>query len=225
MERTGAAQLRASMVGKFDRAGLSVAILLMVAQTATAQNPIQKWQRLTADNGAGFAVDLNSISRFSDGSVWMITCALDNDRCPPPNQSRFKFDCRGHYLDIDRHGSLQIAPPQSVVGRMAEIACNRSTNTGGEPAQRPAPTSDQKAAIEARKAIASCLISESTSSPYSNDDVPKVEDVRIMNDLLDRCKRQRDDWQKQCSRDGNSLGYCATIVDKMVFHAVRMIGR
>lgn len=213
------------MVRKIGRAVLTAAILLIVAQTAAAQNPVQKWQRLNADNGAGFAVDLNSISRFSDGSVWMITCVLDNDRCPLLNQSRFKFDCRGHYLDIDRHGSLEIAPPQSVVGRMAEIACNKSKDPGAETAQRPAPSSDQKAAIEARKAIASCLISESTSSPYSNDDVPKVEDVRIMNDLLERCKRQRDDWQKQCSRDGNSLGYCATIVDKMVFHAVRITGR
>jgi hypothetical protein len=62
------------------------------------------------------------------GTAVAVTCIVDNDACPPWNMSRFQFDCRGHYQDLDRHGPVMIAPPRSVVGEMAALACPRSVD-------------------------------------------------------------------------------------------------
>jgi hypothetical protein len=107
------------------------------ARTApTGPAPVQptpayksNWKRLEADNGAAFAIDLASISHNTNGSAIAVTCIVDNDACPPPNMSRFLFDCHGHYTDIDRGGSATIAPPRSVVGQMAALACVGARDT------------------------------------------------------------------------------------------------
>jgi len=88
-----------------------------------------KWKRIEADNGAVFAIDLGSISHNTNGSAVAVMCIVDNDTCPPPNMSRLLFDCHGHYMDIDRGGSLLIAPPRSVAGQMAALACIGAKDT------------------------------------------------------------------------------------------------
>jgi hypothetical protein len=82
------------------------------------------WRKFEADNGAGFALDMNSIAHmyYCNGCTDVVICILDNDQCAVPNMRRWRFDCHGHYMDIDG-GGMQIAPSRSVAGAMAAIAC------------------------------------------------------------------------------------------------------
>jgi hypothetical protein len=121
---------------------LRMALLVGVANqsaVAFAQNSQQNWKRLEADNGAVFAIDVNSITRFHNGTVQAVTCVSDNEVCLPPNMSRFWFDCSGHYRDIDGRGSAMAAPPRSVVGRMAQIACVGAKDTRLQDSSSPQP--------------------------------------------------------------------------------------
>ena len=114
------------------RVGLSKGTLTAEEQKICAEKyhvvlPVEKWRRVEADNGAVFAIDMNSISRWSTGGVYAITCVADkdeagNDVCPLLGKSRVVSDCHGHYNDWDHHIS-GLAPPRSVVGQMAAIAC------------------------------------------------------------------------------------------------------
>jgi hypothetical protein len=84
------------------------------------------WKRFEADNGAIYALDMNSISHlyYCGGCTDVVVCIVDNNMCLPPNVRRFRFDCHGHYMDTTNGGgSMQIAPPRSVVGQMAALAC------------------------------------------------------------------------------------------------------
>jgi len=210
------------MFGKYHWAVL-VSGALLVTQSAVAQNPIQKWHRVEADNGAAFALDLNSLTRLADGGALIIVCNLDNDRCSSLNQSRFKFDCRGHCIDIDRRGPLQMAPPRSVAGRMAEIACADGKTIMTKPADTSAST-EQAAGMAARRSLGLCLVAEARSAPYS-DERPKVVDRTVMQTLLDRCRSQQEKWQAQCLADGRAEIWCATTSYAMVGWALDLLGR
>lgn len=125
--------------------GACGAALVLLAHSAHAYE--SKWKRIEADNGAAFAIDLGSISHNTNGSAVAVMCVVDNDTCIPPNMSRLLFDCHGHYMDIDRGGSLTIAPPRSVIGQMAALACAGAKDTrfadDSETAKtvpRPSPT-------------------------------------------------------------------------------------
>lgn len=119
--------------------------------TATAQTGVLNWQRIEADNGAAYAIDLSSISRFHNGTAQAVTCVVDNGICLPPNMSRFWFDCNGHYRDLDRRGPTTIAPPRSVVGRMAAIACKHVEKTTPNPTASPNSDSDAKTSRRANE--------------------------------------------------------------------------
>jgi hypothetical protein len=121
---------------------LALALLALPARAYDS-----KWKRIEADNGAAFAIDLGSISHNTNGSAVAVMCVVDNDTCIPPNMSRLLFDCHGHYMDIDRGGSLTIAPPRSVVGQMAALACAGAKDTrlsddseNAKTVRRPVPT-------------------------------------------------------------------------------------
>jgi hypothetical protein len=88
--------------------------------------PVSNWKTVEADNGAWFAIDMNSITPWSTGGAYAIICAADGNTCPLLNMSRVLFDCRGHYSDID-HGGTMPAPPRSVIGALAAIACGSAT--------------------------------------------------------------------------------------------------
>lgn len=105
-----------------------VAMMLCAPTAALGQKvPTQDWITVEADNGAIYGIDANSITPRSDnfhGNTFGIICRFDGRVCPLQNMSRWQFDCRGHYFDIDRRGGLMPAPPRSVAGRLAEIACS-----------------------------------------------------------------------------------------------------
>lgn len=98
---------------------------------AAAPAPAYKsnWRRIEADNGAAFAIDMNSIQHATNGSAYAVMCILDNDQCAIPNMRRWLFDCHGHYMDTDSRGGMQMAPSRSVAGAMAAIACVGAKDT------------------------------------------------------------------------------------------------
>jgi hypothetical protein len=83
------------------------------------------WKRFEADNGAAYVMDVNSISHMQTcaGCADATICVVDNNQCIPPNMRAIRFDCRGHYIDIMSGSDLQMAPPRSVIGQMAAVAC------------------------------------------------------------------------------------------------------
>lgn len=100
------------------------------AAKSTALAATENWRRIEADNGAVYAIDLNSVSHNTDGSALVVACVVDNNLCIPPNMTRLFFDCRGHYRDLDRGPSaMLIAPPRSIVGRIAPLACAGARDT------------------------------------------------------------------------------------------------
>jgi hypothetical protein len=98
--------------------------------TPQTKAPAQQtnWRRVDADNGSAMAIDLNSISRphYTNGAADAIVCILDNDTCVLLNMRRWRFDCHGHFLDIDHGGGLLPAPPRSVAGALSAIACGEA---------------------------------------------------------------------------------------------------
>ncbi len=115
--------------------------------------PPPYWQRVEADNGASFAIDVNSIARLPGRrvatpgtyvelnsmtssqlreieigtrgieSATATICIVDNSSCMPWNFRIWRFDCEGHYADVNSGSDLMVAPERSVAGQLAAIAC------------------------------------------------------------------------------------------------------
>lgn len=85
------------------------------------------WQSIEADNGAVYKVDLNSISPYTNGTVDVLTYAVEGSDFIPENLRRLWFDCRGHFQDqTGGIGPTQFAPPRSIAGEIGAIACARA---------------------------------------------------------------------------------------------------
>jgi hypothetical protein len=74
-------------------------------------------EKVEADNGAVYAVDLNSARHFSGGALAGI---YDQGR---GGIAPMWFDCAGHMREFDIHAPLTYAPPRSVGARLSAIAC------------------------------------------------------------------------------------------------------
>jgi hypothetical protein len=128
---------------------------------AQAQNPSHdKWQKIEADNGAEYAIDLDSIQR-GGGQAEAAVCILDNGACNIQNLRRLTFDCHGHFMDWDSH-QTEIAPPRSIVGRFSAIACAGVTDKQPEQAEAKsdsAPSTNSPAAVyQSRFLLAGFLV-------------------------------------------------------------------
>lgn len=113
----------------------ATAILTVMASTASADSEAawiarQHWVRIEADNGAVYAVDLGNVFIIpSGGAIYTNICIVDHDRCQVWNERRIWFDCDGHYSDVTNAGlgnRWEIAAPLSVIGRAANLACERA---------------------------------------------------------------------------------------------------
>ena len=127
-------QNEGTMIRRVELTVTTLLGMLMLASSGLSQdgNKQTNWQSISAANGAAFAVDPNSLSRLPNGNVWIVLCVLDKGTCHAQNLSRFEFDCRGPYLEVDRRGPLQIVPPQSVVRRVAEVACKGASEAAAK---------------------------------------------------------------------------------------------
>jgi hypothetical protein len=82
------------------------------------------WKRVEADNGMIFAISVNCPACFStENLARAVICPVDNGFCAIGSESLVTFDCHGHYQDTRFGSPVLIAPPRSVIGQMANIAC------------------------------------------------------------------------------------------------------
>ena len=113
---------------------ISIAIVFDAASVAGAK---ENWLRVQSDTGFTASIDLGSVSAQQFGPQTMadaIVCVeVDNNTCAPGNMRRWRFDCRGHFTDFDAGSTSMPAPPLSVAGRLANIACK---NTKPRPSAR-----------------------------------------------------------------------------------------
>ena len=88
------------------------------------------WLLIEADNGALFKVDTN-FRKGSSGAVRAFVYSYEPNTMFQPNRLRMLlFDCAGHYMDVTSTASPEMdAPPRSVAGRIAALACSATTRT------------------------------------------------------------------------------------------------
>lgn len=100
-------------------------VLIVAAAPAHAQQKQPNWKNVEADNGSIFKVDMNSIYHFPNGTAELVAYAVEGDRFMPQNMRRLWFDCQGRYRDQTEgaRGPTLPAPPRSVVGQFAQLAC------------------------------------------------------------------------------------------------------
>jgi hypothetical protein len=107
------------------RRTIFIALMFGAMSGAAWSQQKQDWKKIKADNGAWAAIDMNSITPWSTGGAYAIICISDDGRaCTFLQMTRVLFDCHGHFKDID-HGAYLAAPPQSLGGGLAAIACNK----------------------------------------------------------------------------------------------------
>jgi len=88
------------------------------------------WRKIEADNGEVTKVDMNSIEHFNNGTADVVKYTyVPNTMFDPNSLVRLKFDCHGHYMNLDGGSLLLDAPPRSVVGEVAAIACAGAKDT------------------------------------------------------------------------------------------------
>lgn len=99
---------------------------LVITNSAFSQGANKpQWQKVEADNGAVYQVDLNSISYFTNGTAEIIVYAVEGAGYDPQNTRRLWFDCQGKYRDSTGPGlsPTSYAPQRSIAGRISQIAC------------------------------------------------------------------------------------------------------
>ena len=103
------------------------------APQRTASFPAQKWKRVEADNGAAYAIDMNSISRSGPDVAGRtqadaVVCVVENNACDIMNMRRWIFYCsQNHVMELTDTGftpSIYV-PPLSIGRRVLDIACGR----------------------------------------------------------------------------------------------------
>ena len=199
-----------------------LAALLLATDPACAQRA-RNWKTLEADNGAVFEIDLNSIDYFNDGKAMAITCRVDNNSCSPANMARLMFDCRGHYTDVDGGGDYMPAPPKSIVGRMAELACAKAKDTRFTSTQSPQIAATKSSGVIFRE----CLDTQGRSGSYTTAG-SAFEAAKSVTGLLGQCKTQWDVWQNECIAKGGpngDLGGCAGRAYRTAYEVLQTLGK
>jgi hypothetical protein len=89
------------------------------------------WIRLEADNGEVTKVDTRSIDHVSTGAAEVVVYTyVPNTRFDPSRLRRLFFDCAGQFRDeTEGFSRVMDAPPQSIAGRVAAIACAAPMDT------------------------------------------------------------------------------------------------
>jgi hypothetical protein len=82
------------------------------------------WERVEAENGAAYMIDLGLIQSFGAGA----TTSIYNDEGGTfnvMNLKRWYFTCDGHFSVMENYGSgpTVYAPPHSVAAHMSNIVC------------------------------------------------------------------------------------------------------
>jgi hypothetical protein len=97
--------------------------LAIISTLVMAQGPKPNWKRVEADNGASYAIDLNSISRGS-GNADAVICIVENDVCDIMNQRRWVFYCSQNRIG-EFPAPSQYVPPLSIGRRILDLVCGK----------------------------------------------------------------------------------------------------
>jgi hypothetical protein len=200
---------------------LKCGIMDGICTNAVAQSPTQRWKQINAENGSAMAIDLNSISHMSssNGVTDAIICYLDGNTCPLLNQRRWRFDCHGHFMNIDGAGGLVVAPPQSVAGELADIAC------GTKKTERPIASRSQNNAVT--EAFGTCLLYEGSNGSFATIG-PAFDGGRAVLNLIGKCETQWKAWQNECVARGGTdggPGGCTTKAYLLAYGALKSLGK
>jgi hypothetical protein len=82
------------------------------------------WQKIEADNGAVYDIDLNSIMRYN-GMAEAMVYIVEDQYFNPMNMKQLYFDCHGHFREGTTSGLSPpiYATPKSMAAQLAVIAC------------------------------------------------------------------------------------------------------
>jgi hypothetical protein len=108
--RMQAASVRPETEGERARAALD-------EKNAATYRSQSRWETVEADNGAIYKVDLGHIEVIGRG----VSAQVVKDEGDEVVPYAITFDCNGHY--IMANSGWQFAPPRSVIGRIAALAC------------------------------------------------------------------------------------------------------
>jgi hypothetical protein len=105
------------------------------------------WQRIEADTGEFFDVDTSSIQHVNNGSaIVAVYTHVPNTAFDFAGLRRLMFDCAGHFRDITAVApGITKAPPHSVAGQIAKIACDGARDTRIEDANKDNGTGESSA--------------------------------------------------------------------------------
>ena len=190
------------------------------------------WRKFEADNGAAFALDMNSIAHmhYCNGCTDVVICILDNGQCGLQNMRRWRFDCHGHYMDFDNGGGVQLAPSRSVAGAMAAIACVVAfPNEPPDQAQSTpaAPRAQSTDSSPANKAFIECLLAQARDGSYATSG-PASDGGKSTIMLMGQCKAQWDVWQNECIANGGTdggPGGCTSKAYLVAFAVLKSLGK
>ena len=90
------------------------------------------WLQIEANTGEVTKVDMISIHHATNGSALLVAyTSVPNTMFDPNKLQQYIFDCRGHFQPVDNSSTQQPqdAPPRSVAGKMAAIACAGASDT------------------------------------------------------------------------------------------------
>jgi TPR repeat protein len=121
-------------------------------------NELGCWQRVEADNGAAFQIDLGLIQDFPPGATAPVYSA-EGGQFNPMNLKRWYFDCRGH-IRVQQDVGLTpwtYVPPRSVAAQIGNIVC------AGAGIASPSGIAQSLRKVDAQDISASGAASESAS--------------------------------------------------------------
>ncbi len=211
-------------------------VALLFASPAFSQNSggQPKWQKLEADNGAVYQINMNSISHYNTGAAEVVVYAVEGPGFSPENMRRLWFDCQGHFRDQTGpgFGPTQYAAPRSVAGRIGEIACAGAKDTRFTSIQTPqsqtAPSSLPESQVRTPgKLFSECLQTEGKSGPYTTAG-SALDGARSVTSLLSQCKAQWDAWQNECIAKGGpngDLGGCSGRAYRTAYEILQKLGK
>lgn len=83
------------------------------------------WQRFDSDTGQIFRADIASITPTGQRQGWLYVYSYaPGENFDPSKMTRIYLNCHGSYSDMDRAPfRMMSAPPRSVIGKIASIAC------------------------------------------------------------------------------------------------------
>ena len=98
-------------------------IIASAAALAFIHNAHAAVQTVEADNGAVYRITETRQSVAGGMEAVVYPPGAPNDDVDP---MLLWFDCKGHMKRFDRMGPMKYVPPNSVAGRIAQIACART---------------------------------------------------------------------------------------------------